>query len=255
MFIKLSLILVVIALACNAEQKRKYLIKVVESEVYNGEMVLKVLLGQKRLVAAGVAIFIARTKGKDEVKVGQFTLTDLHKINVLDISACKPESFEEKFSPCNEQVRAYPNLERYCDECIRIQKEECKKSLKVVFKNEIDDKSLKNSIEGLVEMEAECDAVGYDLNSAACLADYMSKLESGSALDVFMDDCDKFAKKLERAINFFDLDRKRPVGDLGREYPWLETAARNCGKVEVALRELRLSQEGEIDFETPKTNV
>jgi predicted HAD superfamily phosphohydrolase YqeG len=42
----------------------------------------------------------------------------------------------------------------------------------------------------------------------------------------------KFASELERAIKAFGLDRERPLGVLGQQYTWLETAARNCAKVQ-----------------------
>jgi hypothetical protein len=245
MFIKLSLILVVMALACNAEQKRDYLINVVESEVFDGSLALQALLGQDPLKANETAIIIARTKGKKSVKVEQYSLADLQNINSFKHD-CDPTKFEHTFWACTwAGVRAYPNLAKYCDECIKIHKEKCKKSLKDVFKDEMEIKSLEIAVRDLMEMEGQCKVAGYDMNDTWCLEDYLSKFKPKdySRRELILE-CEKFAKKLELAINLYDLDRARPVGDLGQEYPWLETAARNCGKVEVALEKLRLAQKG-----------
>jgi hypothetical protein len=91
----------------------------------------------------------------------------------------------------------------------------------------------------LMKTEVECRAAGYDMNGTRCLEDYLSKLPKSSS-DIFVVYCTKFALKLEWITQRYDLDRDSPLDYLGRQHPWLETAARNCAKAYGAMRRVDL---------------
>jgi hypothetical protein len=245
MFIKLSLFLVVITLDGIAAPI-PLLIKVdrLSTFQYDGKYTLEKLLGQEPLTAESTAFYIVKTRERESVEVAQTTLNDLFKMNWFQLSKCVPESFVEKFSTCNEQVRAYPNLKNYCDECLKLHKNECKKSPEIIFRRYIESGLFKRIMYPLLRKEVDCKAAGYDMAGTLCLADFMSKLDE-KEFNIFRTRCKNFASTLELAVNLFDLDRERPLGVLGQDYPWLETAARHCGKVDAALKQLDLFKKGE----------
>jgi hypothetical protein len=121
MFSKFSLVLVMMALACAAEEnagESKYLINV-KSEVLDGKLALEKLLGEEFLTPEQTANIIAMTDEKRSVKVENFTLSDLHRVNIDHATDCEPELFNRKFLPCNEQVISHPNLKDYCLKCLK----------------------------------------------------------------------------------------------------------------------------------------
>jgi hypothetical protein len=113
-----------------------------------------------------------------------------------------------------------------------------------VFTDELANTSFKKYMMDLMKTEVECRAAGYDMNGTRCLEDYLSKLPESSSNE-FTADCQRFASRLKWKIQAYKLNRDDPLDYLGRQHPWLKTAARNCRKVKAALKQLNLFKKGE----------
>jgi hypothetical protein len=237
MFIKLSLALVVMALAAVAAED-DHLIQVIESEVLDGEEVLEKLLGQEPLSANETAILIARTKDKIYVPVVSYNLRRLADLNNFEIGHCQAHTFVA-FDWARE-ITFYPNLKKYYDEVMRLRKDRCKKSLDVVFFSAIKSNlELRAYVTKLRKFEDKCKAVGYDMASTMCLEDFLS-LKSSESVCSLRDECERFASQVNEAIRTYDLDRESPFGDLAQSHPWLTTAARDCAQMVEVAEKLRL---------------
>jgi coproporphyrinogen III oxidase len=107
------------------------------SKALDGRLALKKLLWQEPLQPSRTAIITARIKEKELVRAGGTNLLDLYNLNVFSESECEPQGFYKKFKlACDDQITGYPNLKKYCDECLELRKDRCKNSLEQLFGQE-----------------------------------------------------------------------------------------------------------------------